>query len=274
MPVIMDSPRPTNHSAMEFTMFPVHSTMASQLSWTTIAIVAIAATIPAITPATNAGAPRITAPTAAIANPITIKASFSQLKPSSHIEKKFTTATPTPARILAIPVNVTIIGFMNVRADDAALLPSRALKPATKVVATLPPAANNAEPIPAFVASSRPSFDAITAASFLEMVSPIVVKTVSEIFNAAIFLSVSVPIIIATVPMSRFSRNSVIPLYTSIHLTFVIAVDTTSNSPCAHVFSVSAAAAKSNVEKKLLIPSAILYPNCLKSNSCPNASAA
>ena len=133
--------------------------------------------------------------------------------------------------MLVIPVNALIIGFTKTNAEDAASLPSSDLNPATNVFPTLLPAVNNADPIPAFFSISRPRVDAIEVASFLDTEVPIDERTVSAIFSPAIFLMVSAPIMIATVLISRFSRNSMIPSYTSPQLTFIKAVDTVSNKP-------------------------------------------
>ena len=82
------------------------STICVQWSLITTTRVATAATIPATTAATKAGAPRITAPTAAMAIPITIRASFTQLKPSLSIPKKFVTAMTVPPITAPIPAMV------------------------------------------------------------------------------------------------------------------------------------------------------------------------
>ena len=71
-----------------------------------------------------------------------------------------------------------------------------------------------------------------------------------------------------------FSKNSTILLYAVIQSILDIAAVRTFHIPFTQVFKVSANAAKSKVEKKLLIPSAMLYPNCSKLNSLPNESAA
>ena len=102
-----------NQATTESTTSPIlsgiplkKSTICVQWSLITTTRVATAATIPATTAATKAGAPRITAPTAAITVPITIRASFTQLKPSLSIPKKFVTAMTVPPITAPIPAMV------------------------------------------------------------------------------------------------------------------------------------------------------------------------
>ena len=74
-----------------------------QCSLITITRFATANTIAAMTPATKAGAPRITAPIAARAIPMPIKTSFTKEKPLLNISTKFFTAMTTPAITAPIP---------------------------------------------------------------------------------------------------------------------------------------------------------------------------
>ena len=77
-----------------------------------------------------------------------------------------------------------------------------------------------------------------------------------------------------TVSISSSVAKSFIPLNTAFQSMFFIAVKNASFIPSTHLFRVCASDLKSNVLKKLLIPSAMLYPNCLKSNSSANDNAA
>ena len=78
------------------------------------------------------------------------------------------------------------------------------------------------------------------------------------------------PIITPTVSNSISSKNSLNPSTIAPLSVSLIAVPTDSIIPSTHTFNVCARAPKSNVLKKLLMPSAMLYPNCLKSNVSPN----
>ena len=76
-----------------------NSLISAKCSFIKITKFATANTTAAITPVINAGAPRITAPTAAKAMPIPIKISLITEKPFLNISTKFLTAITTPLRI-------------------------------------------------------------------------------------------------------------------------------------------------------------------------------
>ena len=93
-------------SALRLSQRPLRKEPISvQCSLMTITRFATANTIAAMTPATTAGAPRMTAPTAAIAIPIPIKISFTTENPFVNISMKFFTAVTTPAITSPIPEN-------------------------------------------------------------------------------------------------------------------------------------------------------------------------
>ena len=90
----------------------------------------------------------------------------------------------------------------------------------------------------------------------------------TDTFN--IFLRTTAPIITPTVSISRFSKKSFSPFKTSPQSVSLIIVLIASLIPSTQTLRVCASDPKSNVLKKLLMPSAMLYPNCLKSNVSPN----
>ena len=85
-----------------------------------------------------------------------------------------------------------------------------------------------------------------------------------------IFFIEIAPIMIATVSSSRFPKKSMNASNMAFLSISFMVVAIKSKIPSTHTFIVFANAPKSNALKKLLMPSAMLYPNCLKSNVSPN----
>ena len=92
-------------SFIQLAILPITALICSQCCLTTTTMVAIKATIPATIPATNAGAPKIIAPTATSAIPRTISASFTQLNPFFNMDRKLNTERIAPPTIDTTPAS-------------------------------------------------------------------------------------------------------------------------------------------------------------------------
>lgn len=200
------------HTVSVISFMPSHrleknSFISSQCSFTRTTAVPTAATIPATTAATNAGAPRITAPTAAKAVPTTISISLSQLNPSFSMEKKFTMPNNAPPITLAIPAtvvpttpNTATKASCNVPAPPAASAKALANLEINPVSAISPP------PARIFMllnTSGTPTTSLVNA-------EPIQDITPWARMAFLIFLIDTAPITMAIVPISIFSKNSII----------------------------------------------------------------
>ena len=251
---------PANHCLIEF-----------QLSLITTTNVAIAATTPATTPVTNAGAPKIIAPTAVIATPNTISPSLAQVNPFFNILRKLVTAKSAPDIVATIPDIIVATGpivaanaSLNVPAPPIANAIAFAIPASKPPSAISPPVSNIFKPLIAIGTLATAFINAALIA--LIKLNP---KTT---FLSS--LRVTNPIIIATLSKSNSLRKSLTPLKISFQLRFLSTSTIVSLMPCAQVFIVFASDLKSNVWKNLFTPAAIDLPNSLNSNVCPNDNAA
>ena len=146
--------------------------------------------------------------------------------------------------------------------------PNQAAKAPTipnPIVAAIPanvPAPNTA---PTSAVKVAPKFKRNICASGFKTVPKANPHTILPIF----FIEIA-PITIATVSSSRFPKKSMNASNMAFLSISFMVVAIKSKIPSTHTFIVFANAPKSNVLKKLLMPSAMLYPNCLKSNVSPN----